>query len=536
MKGYAGQSKSTYDNGEAFDGTNCKISCSFTQELRLKTNPHVVKILGIRFSMAEFLYNAVLGEGLKRLKLLRESKEWQSAKNIPDKKERRATYKKLTLLHKYSDYDFQHFAIEVKNKCAIRDHLDTHSCQKIATRVFQNIDAYKKGIRGKPRFKRKGNISSIEGKSNDAGIRFINNEVVWKGLRLTSILDDKDEVQAHSLKCKVKYNRIVRRKINGKYIFFVQNVLEGKPFIKQKNFTENKVVGLDIGPSTIAVSGETASFLKPFCETLDPLNAKTKTIQRQLSRSLRHMNPDKVDCKVADCKVIDSQKKTKKKFYLWKISNRYKKKRAILSEIHRKKKETRKRLHGQYANEVIRLGNVIKTEKISYRGFQKMFGRSVGFRAPGLFVNILRRKAENAGGYVEEFSTKTTYLSQICHRCNTKKKKKLSERWHDCSCGVKMQRDLYSAFLARFVRNNKLDTTQASVAWEGAHLLLEQAVLRLDKTAIGKQRLASFGLSQSQSGSLVKDKSNVDEAKNVVGATPESFGESAFLLLRTPCL
>lgn len=85
-----------------------------------------------------------------------------------------------------------------------------------------------------------------------------------------------------------------------------------------------------------------------------------------------------------------------------------------------------------------------------------MYGKSIGARAPGLFVELLRRKAEKAGGSVTEFNTQTTALSQVCI-CGAKVKKPLSQRIHSCECGVKQQRDIYSAYLALFVVENKLD-------------------------------------------------------------------------------
>ncbi len=92
----------------------------------------------------------------------------------------------------------------------------------------------------------------------------------------------------------------------------------------------------------------------------------------------------------------------------------------------------------------------IKTEKLSYKAFQKRYGQSIAVRAPKLFLTILSRKAERAGGGVIEFNTRTTALSQVCF-CGQKHKKRLSERVHTCDCGVTMQRDLFSAYLARFL-------------------------------------------------------------------------------------
>ncbi len=90
-----------------------------------------------------------------------------------------------------------------------------------------------------------------------------------------------------------------------------------------------------------------------------------------------------------------------------------------------------------------------------------------------------------------EFKTKTTALSQMCH-CGNKQKKTLKERWHKCKiCNVTAQRDLYSAFLARFVENDKLDISQATKAWVSAGMLFKQAMSNLNKTTIGKDRLTN---------------------------------------------
>ena len=52
--------------------------------------------------------------------------------------------------------------------------------------------------------------------------------------------------------------------------------------------------------------------------------------------------------------------------------------------------------------------------------------------------------------------------------CGAIEKKPLSLRWHVCECGVgPIQRDVFSAWLARYVVNNKLDAGRAQSAWPG---------------------------------------------------------------------
>ena len=243
-----------------------------------------------------------------------------------------------------------------------------------------------------------------------------------------------------------------------------------------------------------------------------------------MSRSIRLNNPQN----------FKDGKTVKKGSKFWNRSQRYKILRNKVALEKRKLAETRKRLHGELANQVLSMGKFIKTEKLSYKSFQRCFGKSVGAKAPGMFVSMLRRKAESAGGVVEEFSTYLTRLSQSC-QCGLQKKKKLSERWHNCFCGVRAQRDLFSAHLARHVNNEHLDTNQAKMAWTAAEPLLERAVSRLEQLVNGKARLSSFGFSQRQSRSHAKEGSLPVEAADVVGASREPRRDLQ-LAFRTPWL
>jgi len=178
----------------------------------------------------------------------------------------------------------------------------------------------------------------------------------------------------------------------------------------------------------------------------------------------------------------------------------------------------RKSLHGHDQNIIISQGIEIKTEKIPYRVWQKIWGKSVLVRAPSMFMSGLKRKAENAGGYFHEIPTKTTRLSQVCHICEDIFKKPLSQRWHTC-CGLRIQRDLYSAFLAKCVdtSTNALDIKKARMLFPGLEPVLSEAMARVIETAIGRNVPASFGIGiQSRSGSPVKPEAIVTEAADAV--------------------
>ena len=99
-------------------------------------------------------------------------------------------------------------------------------------------------------------------------------------------------------------------------------------------------------------------------------------------------------------------------------------------------------------------GSILKTENVSVKGWQKRYGKVIGAKSPGFVQSELKRKAESAGGSFQFFSTRKTALSQT-HLNGERIKKSLSQRVHQDSSGMIMHRDLFSAFLARYVNDDE---------------------------------------------------------------------------------
>lgn len=465
-----------------------KQTPSFVLELPLSADGGDEPVLSARFEAARQLYNAVLGEALRRMSLMKESKEWQTARTLsPKSRERSGAFAECARGFGFTDYDLQSYGTRCKNTCWIGEHLDAHAAQTTATRAFRAAERYLFRSSGKPRFKTKRQgLSSVEGKSNATGIRWRTDRVEWSGLVLAPRFDRKDKhgVQSLALQCPVKYVRLVRRSVRGRIRWFVQLVCSGTPKWKEKNPVGEGTVGLDLGPSTVAVVGDRSASLEGFCPGLSDFEKTVRRLKRAMDRSRRLSNPGNFN---PDGTVKPGKRE-------WVFTRGYLRLRAKVSDLERRKAAYRKTEHGKLVHRVIEHGTTIKTETLSYKAFQKNFGKSVGNRAPGLFMNLLRRKAESAGGRVLEFPTRTTRLSQVCHDCGTVLKKPLSLRWHRCPCGVgPIQRDLYSAYLSRHVENGILSTELAREGWCAAELLLREAVERVKQTASGKVRPASFG-------------------------------------------
>ena len=101
-----------------------------------------------------------------------------------------------------------------------------------------------------------------------------------------------------------------------------------------------------------------------------------------------------------------------------------------------------------------------------------------------MFVETLRRKAENTGGKLEDINTYRTKLSQVCY-CGRCEKKTRGKRWQKCPCGVEAQRDLFSAYLVCFVEKDTLIADQAQKAWSGMDIVLRTAMSELKRSIRG---------------------------------------------------
>ena len=499
---------------------------SFVCEIPLQTTRIVEKEFNSSFVASTQLYNACIGEGKRRLGLLRQSKEYQQARKLQRGDSRKAElFKKARQKYKFSEYDLHAYAAEIKNSW-IGEHIGINVAQKLATRAFSAVEklAYRKAKR--VRFKKAGQLDSIEEKTNKTGIRWKGTGVQFGDHFIPAIIDPRDPVIAYALSKKVKYCRLVRRRRQEKTYYAVQLVCEGTPLSllerkelkilkgKVKLPEPSQITGVDIGPSTIAIVADNTASLHKFCEELKDKHKEIRRVQRKLDRERRANNPGNYD---KNGKIKPGRKK-------WLASSRQKKTQAQYADLHRTSAAHRNSLHGQLINENIHLGSIIKVEKNSYRSFQKNFGKSVGNRAPGMFIQKLKRKAENACGSVIEFSTYRTRLSQTCI-CEKVEKKPLSQRIHRCSCGVQAQRDLFSAYLARFVQGDRLNVSAAKESWKGAETLLRTTFEQKCQTASRGTCPSSFGISKEileKSGLSEKERTGrklrkpEDEAWNAV--------------------
>ena len=211
-----------------------------------------------------------------------------------DDPERKRLFAQARVQHVCSDYALQTLAKPLGH-CWLGEHLDSHTIQKLASRAYGAANRLLVGRAKRVRFKGKAQLDSVEGKVNTSGIRWCSDHVEWVGLALPALLDTHDPVVAHGLSCPVKYVRLVRRRVGLRNRFYAQLVCQGTPYRKPQHQLGSGIVGLDLGPSTLAVVAEQAALLQPFCPEVLPNWRHLRRLDRQLDRQRRANNPANYD-------------------------------------------------------------------------------------------------------------------------------------------------------------------------------------------------------------------------------------------------
>lgn len=123
-------------------------------------------------------------------------------------------------------------------------------------------------------------------------------------------------------------------------------------------------------------------------------------------------------------------------------SNRRKSARTLVAKQHQKTQRQRNDFIFKTANHYIKEYGLIVIEKLKIKNMVKnhCLAKSISDSGWGIFKEVLRFKAEEAGRVVVEVNPQ--YTSQDCSNCGDRVKKELSERIHSCTqCGLVLDRD-----------------------------------------------------------------------------------------------
>ena len=462
---------------------------SFVVELPLRVCPTLEEWVEKAFELGRNIYNATLGGALGRIRAMRESKAWREACAMPKGAERNKRLNAARESFRLTKYDLFADANDHRNGSCRGEFLGAHEAQQIALSVWKAVKNYLDRKGGLPRFKSASRgLHSIEGTDNkelkwDAQ----SFALVWRKKCFPAVNSKPDYLNlvfepryvpdfvgpvtqkypVPKYVPRVKFCRILWKKIKGVKRWFVQLVVEGTPPVRHCTAPLERKVGADLGPSKIGIFAEDgATALQPVAPRAEMDYRDIRRIQRALDRSRRAMNPDNYN---PDGTIKPGPK-------TWVVSNRYKERLAVLQEAFRRATETRKSDHGYLINLMLAHGGTIRLEKISYKAYQKRYGKSAQRQGMGEFVQRLKAAAARAGSKVEELNTWVLKMSQYDYATGTYTKKPLKERWHRVgNTDVWVQRDIMSAALACFVTQDGHDPALISKVMQAADLLLRAA-------------------------------------------------------------
>ena len=150
---------------------------SFILELELSVNSHEKAVLRKKLNIGRQIYNACLGESLKRLHKVQADKEYQFLLTQKSSSERNARIKAICLSHGYTEYQLHAWA----SQCGAHffGQVGSNEVQKLATRAFNAVEKIRFRKAKKVYFKGKDDLISVENKSNKSGLRWSNGKIIW---------------------------------------------------------------------------------------------------------------------------------------------------------------------------------------------------------------------------------------------------------------------------------------------------------------------------------------------------------------------
>ncbi len=139
---------------------------SYIVELPLRVNDQQNRFLEKAVEFGRTLYNATLGTALGRLQRMRETKEWQKARDISKGRERTKAFNAIHKSFGLTEFGLVTIANDHR-KTSGRNDIGAHVAQNIGKTVWRALQRHLFKKAGRPRVKSfKRGLDSIEGSNN----------------------------------------------------------------------------------------------------------------------------------------------------------------------------------------------------------------------------------------------------------------------------------------------------------------------------------------------------------------------------------
>lgn len=409
--------------------------------LKLDTTSDIEDYLYKQFSIYNHIHNVCIKYAKRHIQLLECDEEYIRLQNrYKDEKKlsKEEKAKRLELIRKYhlSEYEFQAYL----KKCAKNYNVYADVVQKIATQTYQAVEKYLFGNGNMIHFKKVSRAKSFEGKSNKTSIMYRDGYLITDGKKMPVLIRKKDTYVIENMKNKISYCRILRKWHKTKWRYYVQVVVDGMP--KPQVCGEGKV-GIDIGPSTIAIVSDNEVKLEEIAQNVNSVEDEIANIDREIDILKRRDNPDNYNTNGTIKKGQHKWNKSKEQFKLEAKRKWFYQKRQNLLDYH----------HNCYAKDLLKLGNVFIVEDMQFAKIAENLncGKSIENHAPAKLIQLLKWKANSAGAEVIEVDCFKTAATQFDHTSGAYNKHELDERFITLDNGDILQRDIHSAFNLKYI-------------------------------------------------------------------------------------
>ncbi|MFO7954335.1 MAG: transposase [Thioalkalivibrio sp.] len=208
--------------------------------------------------------------------------------------------------------------------------------------------------------------------------------------------------------------------------------------------------------------------LETFATVATPAGTETIENPRHLAHTLSEIRQVQRDISRKE----EASKKASGKTRRFPVSNRLQRQYERLRRLHRRVAHQRNDFLHQVTNRLVGRFAALGVEALNIRNLtasggqhKKGLNRSILDAAGGAFHQRLGYKAEEAGTWAMETPTRPLKPLQTCHACGRQEKKPLSQRRHECPCGVSCTRDENAARVLMRWAEQQLSGREPAEAW-----------------------------------------------------------------------
>lgn len=492
--------------------------------IKLELRPNAVEATRLEqaFRAAGSLERAVTREGLRRLRLLRESKGWRAACKLPTGNDAEVSARNTALnaLRKkagLTETSFKDYAQQVRRDSVwMCDHLDSQCAAVHGAAVWARFEnhlfsgarlprtprAVTSSLRGRSRdrgtdttpakwqsitlrgsydagrFQRDGHVRPRSWETFTGGLAMVWNPRQGRGRELVVPVETawpKTSGRMSSTAARVRYYledvdawrrcTIVRVRRRNRVRYELHLLVEKTPYRGDRySHAPQATVGIDTGVSSVAAVGVVGDHVTAALNVKlsKGERAHAAAEQKELRRLQRRADRS---LRAANPHAFGSDRKGRvgRGSYVpgerLERSKSYWRVRSQIRELHRKAAETRtRRVDAIAAAIVTQIGVDVVVEDTDKRTWQRRWGKSLALFTPAALETVIEREAVLAGGSFTKVPCKLS-LTRTCH-CGAVRPKSLSERTHTCeACGsMPVDRDVHAAYLAAHVVDTGDDT------------------------------------------------------------------------------